>query len=456
MHAQILDLRLSVKGIKPVRNGHPWVFRNALHGPATRADLESALVRTLHGPDALVWEHTHPAVVRDPSGAALGWGIYNPVSRLALRMFSLGCDTLPVRSQLEHRIAAALYARVPLLTSGDHTAFRLVFGEADAIPGLVADRYGDLVVAQYSGAFAWDNRVTIAAALVNALGEYGVDARVVESIDAATLKKDGIDTGVNANGTDDATAGNSALASAQGADENAGGADEVSTATIIENGLPWIINPAGGQKTGHYCDQRENRAALARVAAALGGEGARGGKGALVLDAFAYHGGFALTALATGATGAVCLDSSAAALERLRENAALQGVAERVETIRGDAFELLRSGHVGDHGLAEFDLIVLDPPKLVTQRRDLESGLRAYKDLNLSVFRAARRGTRVATFSCSGAVSRDDFRRALAWAAKDAGRPVAIEAEFGQPADHPIPLHFPEAEYLTGFLLRVG
>lgn len=433
MHAQIMDLRLSAKGIKPVRNGHPWIFRNALHGPVVAAELEGAVVRTLLGPDALLWEHTRPAVVRDPSGEALGWGIYNPVSRLAVRMFSRGCDCLPIRSQLERRIRDAVGARNSLFSSLDNTAFRLVFGEADAIPGLAVDRYGDLVVAQYSGAFAWDNRALIEAVLSDALRDYDVEAQIVTTVDAAILRKDGISEAPEFPECD-AGAENAALRSNEGA-----------PVTVRENGLLWIIDPTDGQKTGHYCDQRENRAAIARVAS-----------GARVLDCFSYHGGFALTAIAAGAAGAVCIDSSAAALARLNENAAAQGISERVETLRGDVFELLRHGEAGGHRLGDFDLIILDPPKLVAQRRDFDSGLRAYKDINLSVFRAARPGARVATFSCSGAVSREEFRRAIAWAAKDAGRSVAIEQQLGQPADHPVPLHFPEAEYLKGFLLRIG
>lgn len=428
MHAQVVDLRLSAKGIKPIRNGHPWIFRNALHGSVSPARLEGAVERTLFGPDALLWEHTVPAVVRDPSGVAIGWGVFNPASRLAVRMLTRSPDQIPIRSDLQRRITRAVEARAALFSSEDHTAFRLLFGEADAVPGLAADRYGDVVVAQLSGAFAWDNREVIGEMLLSATRTHGVGASFRVAVDATTLGKDGIKAKATA-----------ASSSAFRVTSEVGG-----SITVRENGLEWLVDPSGGQKTGHYCDQRENRAAVADAAV-----------GARILDCFAYHGGFGLTALSRGAERVVCLDSSAPALTRLVENAAVQGTDDRVETVRGDAFELLRSGSVGAHAIETFDLIVLDPPKLVAQRRDLENGLRAYKDLNLAVFRAARSGARIATFSCSGAVSREEFRRALAWAAADARRTVVIEREFGQGPDHPVPLHFPEAEYLKGFLLRI-
>ena len=424
MREHIVDARLSPKGIKPVRNGHPWIFRNALAGPLRPAELEPTVERIVVGPDALVWRHTRPVIVRDPSGEALGWGVYNPASRLAIRMLTNAPDRVPIVSTLEARLRRAIAAR-SVLFSAHHTVFRLVFGEADGIPGLAVDRFDRLLVLQISGAFAWDNRESIARILREIVREYGIDdARTRIVTDEATLKKDGIER--------------------ETVDPPAVQSDSV---IVRENDLEWIVDPDAGQKTGHYCDQRENRAALRAYA-----------RDAHVLDCFTYHGGFALNALNAGASSAVCLDRSAPALARLTENAKRQGVAGRITTVRGDAFELLRSGVVGGRALDAFDLVILDPPKLVSHRGDLDAGLRAYKDLNLSVFRGVRQGARVATFSCSGGVSREQFRRTLAWAAADVrrlGRRVSIERSFAHAAAHPIPLHFPEAEYLKGYLLRI-
>ena len=156
-----------------------------------------------------------------------------------------------------------------------------------------------------------------------------------------------------------------------------------------------------------------------------------------------------------GAAYACFADRSESALHTLVGNAALQGVtADRFETVAGDVFTVLREDAVPG-GIASYDLIVLDPPKLVPTRQSLDDGLRAYKDLHISVLRAMRPGTRLATFSCSGAVSAADFRRAVAWAAGDLRRTVTVEGVMTQAADHPVPLAFPEAEYLTGLMLHV-
>ncbi len=416
-----VDLSLTTKGIKPVRNGHPWVFRNALIGRPADARLDPSIQRILFGPDALVWEHCRPAIVRDGAGTAIGWGAFNPASRLAVRVLSRDCSVIPTSVDLSQRIRRAIDARAQLFADPDNTAFRLVFGEADEIPGLAVDLFGNVAVAQFSGAFAWDNRDIISASLIQVVSAYGIDATFMTILDNAMLAKEG-------------------LRDVESGQDNRG----KSSITVVENGLKWFVEPTSGQKTGHYCDQRENRRIVATEAV-----------GRRVLDLCSYHGGFALTALAHGAREAVCVDSSATALERLKQNASLQGSVADVTAVRGDAFAVARRGSIEHNGLTDFDLIVLDPPKLVSQRRELDAGLRAYKDLNLSVMRHARPGAKLATFSCSGAVGRGDFQRVLAWAAKDAGRRVVIERTLSQSCDHPIPLSFPDAEYLTGFLLRV-
>jgi 23S rRNA (cytosine1962-C5)-methyltransferase len=364
-------------------------------------------------------------IVRDPAGIALGWGIYNGASRLAVRVVTDRCETLPTAVWLRDRVASAIDARSHLLTDPRHTTFRLFFGEADGIPGVVIDLFGTDVVIQVSGAFAYDNIDAISRACADALAPYGPAPSLYRAHDDATLAKEGVDRGEY---EPDATA-------------------MVRETIVRENALEWIVLIGAGQKTGHFCDQRENRSRVARRAI-----------GARVLDCFSYHGGFALTALAHGARDAVCVDSSADAVACIREIARLHVVAELVTTVRGDVFECMRSGTVAGRRVDSFDLVVLDPPKLVGQRRDLDAGLRAYKDLNVSTMRGMRSGARLATFSCSGAVSREEFRRVLAWAASDLrpdGRRVVIEESYSQPSDHPVPLSFPEAEYLKGFLLRI-
>jgi len=432
---QILELRVSHKGIKPVRNGHPWIFNNTLAGAPKAGRVSPSMERALFGAEELVWEHTDPVVVCDQSGEPIGWGSYNPRSRLAVRMLSRTPQIPLLRGFIDDAVHRAVAAREPLFSDPGQEAFRLLFGEADGIPGVVADLYGAVVSVQYSGAFAWDNRELIESAL----------RREVASRGAAAHRQ----PARQAEGVEIARRFDSAMLRREGMPEFAGDEDS-RTVTVLENGLPWLVYPWSGQKTGLYCDQRENRAVVAGIVGSLSTSG-----GARVLDGFCYHGGFGLQAHAAGAAFTCFMDSSRDALEIVRENAALQGVPEdRYECIRADLFDALRNDTVPG-GIGSYDLIVLDPPKLVPSRRAFDDGLRAYKDLNLSVLRHMKPGARLVTFSCSGAVNAGDLRRTVAWAASDLGRSVVIEGILSHPLDHPIPLAFPEAEYLKGFVLRV-
>lgn len=412
---RIVTVTVGPTGIRPARTGHPWIFRNAI---ARRTEQPATDQTVLAALETLEWIHSTPAIVRDAAGAFLGWGVYNAKSRLAVRIVSRDPAEPPSAALIDRSVLAAANRR-GALGADARGAVRLLFGEADALPGVVADRFADVIVQTLSGAFAWDNRAVIASALRTAAAAAGVSVRtVVTTRDDELLGRDGVQT--------------------------AGGAGDEEAVTVEENGLPWLVRPGAGQKTGLFCDQRENRSAVATAA-----------RGGAILDLFSYHGGFGLTALAAGATRAVLVDSSADALAHAERNAAAQHVApDRIAYVHGNCFELARTDAVPG-GIASFDSIVIDPPKLAPSKRHLEAGLRAYKDVNLAVFRAARSGATVATFSCSGAVGRDEFRRTLAWAASDAGRTVRVIATLGQPADHPIPLAFPEAEYLKGYLLTV-
>ncbi len=421
MAQQILEIRVSHKGIKPVRNGHPWIFKNALAGSPRTARLSSSIERCLFGPDGLSWNRTTPTVICDQSGEPLGWGTYNAHSRLAVRVLSRNSGAPYLAEDVRHRVVSAFAQRSFLFDNPDQEAFRLLFGDADGIPGVVADLFGHAVSVQYSGAFAWDNAGVIEDALSSALKLYGITPNIVRSADTAMFEREGIS---------DAVAGIAESGTGR-------------KAVVKENGIPWLVIPGEGQKTGLYCDQRNNRRYVQRFAG-----------NATVLDAFCYHGGFGLHALHAGAKHVCFADSSAEALHMVRSNAENQGVdAGRYRCVEGDLFEMLRKNTVPG-GLDSFDLIVLDPPKLVPARRNVQDGLRAYKDLHLSVFRHARAGARIVTFSCSGAVVPRDFRRSVAWAA-DCGRDVVVEDVLTQGSDHPVPLSFPEAEYLKGLVIYI-
>jgi 23S rRNA (cytosine1962-C5)-methyltransferase len=212
---------------------------------------------------------------------------------------------------------------------------------------------------------------------------------------------------------------------------------------ITENDLRFTVNLLGGQKTGFYLDQRQNRQCVRDLA-----------KGKDVLDGFAYTGGFTLNALAGGANSVLTVDSSADALELARENVELNGLPmDKIQWEQADVFQYLRK--LRDIG-RKFDLIVMDPPKFAPTSAQVQRATRGYKDINLLAFKLLRPGGILTTFSCSGGVSVELFQKILAWAALDAGVTAHIIDRLEQSPDHPVALNFPEGAYLKGLVLRVA
>jgi 23S rRNA (cytosine1962-C5)-methyltransferase len=211
---------------------------------------------------------------------------------------------------------------------------------------------------------------------------------------------------------------------------------------VKENGILYHINIAEGQKSGFYCDQRDNRRILASHT-----------KNKDVLDCFCYTGGFTLNSLQNGARSVTCVDSSALAIDTLKENVRLNGFdSENVRAITSDVNKQLRKFKEDGE---KFDVIVLDPPKYAPSRSALDKASRAYKDLNRLAMQLLNNGGLLATFSCSGAMDMETFKQVLAWAALDAGKQVQFIHQYCQPEDHPIRASFPEGEYLKGLLCRV-
>jgi 23S rRNA (cytosine1962-C5)-methyltransferase len=211
---------------------------------------------------------------------------------------------------------------------------------------------------------------------------------------------------------------------------------------VKENGILYNINIAEGQKSGFYCDQRDNRKILAAHT-----------KGKKVLDCFCYTGGFTLNALRNGAASVTSVDSSALAIETLKENIKLNQLDIAKHTaVQSDVNKQLRVFREQEE---KFDVIVLDPPKYAPSRSALDRASRAYKDLNRLAMLLLNNGGLLATFSCSGAMDMETFKQVLAWAALDAGKQVQFIYQFCQPEDHPVRSSFPEGEYLKGLLCRV-
>jgi len=381
---------------KSLRARHPWIFSGAI----ARVDGDPASGETV--------------VVHDDAGAALALAAFSPLSQIRARVWSFDADAAIDTAFFAARVAEACRARAPMLDAA-HTGARLVHAESDGLPGVVADRYGDVVVVQLSaaGADAW--RDAIVDALAGATGA----ACIYERSDAEVRTLEGLEARAGV------LRGHLPR-----------------PLEILEAGLRYRIDVAAGQKTGLYLDQRHNRARVGALA-----------RGRRVLNAFCYTGGFTLAALAGGAQEVLSIDSAADAIALARDNLAANPVldAGRAEWRCADVFGELRA--LRNAGRS-FDLIVLDPPKFAPTAALAARAARAYKDINLLALKLLAPGGVLATFSCSGGMSAELFQKIVAGAAVDAAADATILARLSATPDHPVLLSFPEGEYLKGRLLR--
>jgi 23S rRNA (cytosine1962-C5)-methyltransferase len=370
------------------RAGSPWLFSNELRmDEAARALPPGSLVRLM-----------------GPSGKMLGVAQFNPHSLIAARLLTRNKDATIDREFHARRIARALQLRERLF---DRPFYRLVHAEADGLPGLVVDRFGDMLVAQF-------NTAGMSAAqgqIVEALDSLVRPRAIIARNDSSSRQHEGLEPSV------DAVKG-----------------EVVGRLELVENGLRFLADPTSGQKTGWYYDQRLNR----RFAASLA-------RGEAVLDVYSYGGGFALTAAAAGASAVTAVDSSAAALELAAASAALQGSVGACTFERTEAFSFL--DHAG-RDKRRFGLVIADPPAFVKSRKDLRAGLRGYRKL-------AKLGAALVTepgFLCMGCCSHhvgvEQFA-AEAWAGiREAGRGGRLIHSAGAGPDHPIHPALPETAYL--------
>lgn len=388
---------------KSLLRWHPWIFSGAI----ARIEGDPGSGDTV--------------LVQDSERQPLGWGAFSPKSQIAVRMWTFDAEGRVDEGFLAARLTSAVAAREPMARRSDLNAYRLVNAESDGLPGLVADRYGDFIVAQFlaAGAEKWK------PALVEWLSRLEINRHsprgVYERSDVDVREKEGLPpvAGVLT------------------------GEIPPDAVVIDEYGCHFHVQVAHGHKTGFYLDQRDNRALTAQLAA-----------GREVLNAFAYTGGFGVWALRGGARQVVNLESSQTALDLASENVRLNGLDEtRVENVAGDVFRVLRQYR---DSRREFDLIVLDPPKFAEARSQLERATRGYKDINLLAFKLLRPGGLLITFSCSGLVTPELFRQVVAGAALDARRDVQILHRLSQGPDHLVALNFPEGEYLKGLVCRVA
>ena len=401
-----------------LRAGHVWVYAS---------DIESiALPETGKSP-ALV-------PVADSRGLLLGTALYSPASQIALRMVAHeALDEAAWLKLLSERLHKAAERRRPLLDA-ENDACRLCFSEADELPGLIVDKYGELVILQLlaKGLDSAKVRKACVAVLRGALGPDAIPAAILERPDPRIRELEGLDA---------PSAEPLWLADPQ--------ASKASTQFHL-NGLVFHFDANAGQKTGAFLDQHANYAAAQRWA----GQMAPGGR---ALDVCTYQGGFALH-LARVSKSVTGIDASRASLEVAERNLQTNrtqsklGMRTQVDWIEADAFEILRdwssAGEV-------FDTIVLDPPAFAKSKRAVEGALRGYKELNLRALKMLRPGGLLITCSCSHHVGWTDLEAAVAAAAADAGRRVRLLDRRGAAPDHPVVLNLSETEYLKCLVLEV-
>ena len=382
---------------KPVRNFHPWVFSGAV----ARVEGEA--------PDGAVVD------VVDNRGTFMARGLLNRRSQIWVRLFSWDpADTLDVEF-LRRRVAQAHAYRVRMVAQ-EATAYRVVFSEADGLPGLVVDRYGDILTIQISTLGLDQRRDMVVEALVAELAPRGI----IERVDLDMGNREGLDART----------------------EGVVWGEAPERVEITENGRRFVVDLMTGQKTGFYMDQRDNRRLVGEIC-----------QGARVLNGFAYTGAFAVYAAAAGAAQIVNVDTSAEALDVARQNMALNGFDRpQDEYVVGDMFAVLRQYRAGGE---RFDVIILDPPKFAHTAAQVERAARGYKDINLLAFQLLQPEGSLATFSCSGAVDADLFQKIVFGASADARRLAQIAARLTQAPDHPVLLSFPESAYLKGLICRV-
>jgi 23S rRNA (cytosine1962-C5)-methyltransferase len=410
--AQVFGVRINRRAADRLRAGHLWVYAS---------DIESIEVPTGE-PPALV-------PVADSRGMLLGTALYSPTSQIALRLVSrTSLDEAAWLQLLETRLRAAIRRRRPLLDKQTN-ACRLCFSEADELPGLVVDKYGDLVILQLL-AKGLDS-AAVRESCVRVLREELAPSAILERPDARVRELEGL--------------------SAPSQETLYAKADAVVSTEFRLNGLTFHFDANSGQKTGAFLDQRANYAAAAEWARRMGF--ASRDAGGRALDVCCYQGGFALH-LAQVCAQVTGIDASRASLEVAERNllANRSRLAAQVDWVEGDAFQILRDW--SDAG-ESFDAIVLDPPAFAKSLRAVEGALRGYKELNLRALKMMRPGGLLVTCSCSHHVGWSELESSVASAAADARRRVRLLERRGAAPDHPVVLNLPETEYLKCLVLEV-
>ncbi|MFA7095670.1 MAG: class I SAM-dependent rRNA methyltransferase [Gammaproteobacteria bacterium] len=389
-------LKLKRDEERRLRAGHLWVYSNEVDTAAT----------PLSG-----FEPGQPVEILAHNGRVLGTGYVNPRSLICARLLSRDPQHPVSRSLLVHRLKVALALRESIY---DKPYYRLAFGDSDFLPGLIVDRYGDVLVAQLTTAGMERMKAEVVAALEKVVKPRAILLRN----DSPIRAMEGLENYVEP-----------ALGAVPEAVE------------LEENGVRFLAPLLSGQKTGWFYDHRENRARLMRYV-----------RGRRVLNLFSYLGGWGVQAVVAGASEVVCVDASAGALERLVENAALNGVAERVTVRAGDAFDVLRSLR---EAREKFDVVVLDPPAFIKRKKDMAQGVQAYRRLNQMAMQVLAPDGLLVSASSSFHLPRETLLQAMLQASRHLERGMQVLEQGHQAPDHPVHPAIPETAYLKAFFARV-
>ncbi len=391
----LAPLRLKKNEERRLRAGHLWVYSNEVDTART----------PLTG-----FAPGQPVMIEAANGKALGSGYVNPHSLICARLVSRDPAHVLGRSLLVHRLNVALALRERLYGL---PYYRVVHGEGDALPGLIVDRYGDVLVVQFTTAGMEQVRDEVIDALQKVFKPIGILLRN----DSPIRVMEGLQNYVEVIGTVP---------------------DQID---LEENGVRFRVSVQGGQKTGWFYDQRENRARLARYV-----------KGLRVLDLFCYVGGWGVQAAAAGANEVVCVDASQDALTQVAVNAELNGLQARVQTRKGDAFDVLRElREAREH----FDVVVIDPPAFIKRKKDVKAGIEAYHRINQQAMQVLAKDGILVSASCSYHLEPATLQQAVLSAARHLDRSVQILDRGRQGADHPVHAAIPETEYLKALYCRV-
>ncbi len=398
---------ITKKGQRAIEAGHPWVYAGEILSDPEEAE-NGAIVDVL-----------------SEKGAWLGAGLLSRSSLIRVRLLSRNANDSFGEDFWLRRFQYAWAYRKSVLAPSDLSACRVVFGEADGLPGLTVDRFGDMLVTQTLSYGMEQRKALLFPLLVQALREDGQEIRgIYERNDEALREKEGLEQGKS-------------FFPLPGEALPSGTITE-----ITENGVKYSVDFENGQKTGFFLDQKYNRRAVGRLAA-----------GKRVLDCFTHTGSFALNAALGDAERVTAVDVSQAAVDMARRNAVLNGLERKMDFLCADVFELLP--HLLEEKRREWDFIILDPPAFTKSRRTAEQAARGYKEINYRAMRLLPRGGYLATCSCSHFMEEPRFLGVIAAAARDAGVQLKqIEARQQAP-DHPILWGVPETSYLKFYLFQV-